>query len=109
MVFKTTAYSAILNEKADTIIADHKACRLGTWYQNSDTKERFGSTKSYIMLEEPHKVVHTCVLENAERVQNGYSMNNLHAFIDTFKTMEDSSAKLFKLLDSMISEVSAHK
>lgn len=109
IVFKTTAYSAVLNEKADTPFANHEGCRLGKWYQSSEVKSRFGATKSYAMMEEPHRVVHNCTLENMENVKGGYTMANINSFVDTFKKMEEASDKLFKLLDGLIQETHAQK
>jgi len=106
IVFKTTAYSTILNEKVDTNFASHETCRLGRWYQSSEVKSRFGNTKSYAMMDEPHKIVHNCTLENMEHVKDGYTMENFHLFTDNFKKMEEASTKLFKILDGMIQEIS---
>lgn len=104
IVFKTNAYSAILNERTDTSFSDHTACRLGQWYKRPTVIERFGKSKSYTMLEEPHKVVHASVLENMDRIKDGYTINNLTTYIDTFKKMENASTQLFTHLDKMIEE-----
>ena len=109
IVFKTNAYSAILNEKQDTIFADHTACRLGKWYQNPNVKERFGKTKAYALLEEPHKTVHSCVMQNIEEVKHGYTMATLPIFIDNFKIMESASSTLFTTLNTMLQECDAAK
>jgi len=109
IVLKTTAYSAVLNEKGDSHFANHEGCRLGKWYQSPEVKSRFGMTKSYAMMDEPHKIVHSCTLENIERVKEGYTMTNIHVFVDTFKKMEEASKKLFKLLDGLIQETHAQK
>ena len=104
IVFKTNAYSTILNEKTDANFADHTACRLGKWYEEPAVKERFGKTKSYASLEEPHKIVHNSVMENMEEVKKGYSMSTLPIFINNFKKMEEASNTLFGTLDRMIQE-----
>ena len=109
IVFKTTAYSAVLNEKIDTHLADHQGCRLGKWYQSDDVKSRFGTTKAYTMMEEPHRTVHNCTLENMEHVKEGYTMANIHVFVDTFKKMEEASDRLFKLLNDLIQETHTQK
>ena len=104
IVYKTNAYSAILNEKTDAEFADSEHCRLAKWYQNPTTQERFSATKSYGLLAEPHKTVHQCVLDNVEHLKQGYSIHTLQIYIDNFKTMEEASVKLFNLLDAMIEE-----
>lgn len=104
IVYKTNAYSAVLNEKIDAKFGDHENCRLGKWYQDPTTQQRFSATKSYALLAEPHKTVHQCVLENVQQMQNGYNSNTLSLFITNFKKMENASTNLFSLLDSMIQE-----
>lgn len=104
IVFKTNAYSAILNEKHDALFADHTACRLGKWYHNPNIKDRFGKTKAYAQLEDPHKTVHACVMQNVEEVKNGYTISTLPVFIDNFKKMESASNALFATLDTMLQE-----
>jgi len=106
IVFKTNAYSAILNEKSDAAFSDHLTCRLGKWYKDPMIKERFGKTKSYLALEQPHKAVHDYVIANSEQMKQGYTIANLSFFIDNFKRMEESSRLLFGTLDRMIQECS---
>lgn len=104
IVYKTNAYSAVLNEKTDANFANHENCRLGKWYQEDITKERFHSTKAYTLLAEPHKTVHECVAENIQHLQNGYNADTIAFFINNFKKMENASTTLFGLLDQMIQE-----
>jgi len=104
IVYKTNAYSAVLNEKIDTQFADHENCRLGKWYQDPITQQRFSGTKSYALINEAHKTVHQSVLENMQELQNGYNTDTISLFITNFKKMENASTNLFSLLDSMIQE-----
>ena len=107
IVYKTNAYSAILNEKVDMHFGSHEECRLGKWYQEPTTQQRFNNTKSYILLNEPHQAVHQYVLENMKELKNGYRTDTISLFINNFKKMEDASTSLFSLLDSMIQESSS--
>jgi len=109
IVYKTNAYATILNEKTDTAFVDSDNCRLGKWYQNPTTKERFANTKSYALLAEPHKTVHQCVMDNLEHIKEGYTTDTLHLYIDNFKKMEQASISLFTLLDSMIQETASKR
>jgi len=104
IVYKTNAYSAILNEKVDTHFGSHEECRLGKWYQEPTTQQRFSSTKSYALLNEPHQAVHQYVLDNMHELKNGYKAETISLFINNFKKMEDASTTLFSLLDNMIQE-----
>lgn len=107
MVYKTKAYSAILNEQKDAKFTNHHECRLGQWYDDALTKERFSLTKSYPLLENSHKEVHGYVHENMNALQEGYTHDSLSFFIHNFKRMEEASNTLFKLLDNMIEETAS--
>ena len=107
IVYKTNAYSAILNEKNDTSFANYENSRLGKWYEDSSTKERFYHTKSYALLVEPQKEIHECVSHNLQQLHNGYTTETLSLFVNNFKKMEVASKNLFSLLDVMIQESTA--
>lgn len=104
IVYKTNAYSAVLNEKKESHIANHEECRLGHWYQEPATKERFHHTRSYALVSEPHKLIHDYVAQNISKIGAGHTNESFIYFVDNFKKMEDASAKLFSLLDQMIVE-----
>ncbi len=106
IVYKTKAYSAVLNEQKEAHFANHHECRLGQWYEAPLTKERFSLTPSYSRLEEAHKNVHQYVHTNMDALQSGYTLDSLSHFIENFKRMEEASITLFKLLNAMIQEVS---
>ena len=104
IVFKTNAYSAILNEKENAIFSDHTTCRLGKWYQDPAVKERFGHTQAYTQMAKPHHDVHHYVLTNMSELKQGQIVGKLALFVDNFKKMEESSSTLFNLLDKMVVE-----
>ena len=104
IIFKNNAYSTVLNEKLDTTFANHENCRLGKWYKEPKTIERFSKTKAYSQILDAHKMTHQFAESNLGQLGNGYSINTLGYFIDNFKKMEEASNKLFLLLDSMIEE-----
>jgi uncharacterized protein YukE len=105
IVFKSNAYSAILEEKKGEKFADHTMCRLGKWYLE-EGKERFGSTRSFPAVDAPHKTVHDMVFTNIEFVEAGSVLEkgNPEVIVANFSKMEDSSKELFGLLDNMIVE-----
>lgn len=104
IVYKTNAYSAVLNEKVDMHFGDHEECRLGKWYIDPSTQQRFHNTQSFPKINESHKDVHRYVLENMQALKNGYTTDTISLFINNFKKMEDASTTLFKLLDATIQE-----
>jgi methyl-accepting chemotaxis protein len=105
IIFKSNAYSAVISEKPLENVSDHHACRLGKWY-DSDGKERFGGTKSYPLLEEPHKHVHELAKSNIQFVSNKNVTTNKEVIVKNFYEMEQYSDKLFELLDAMLAEKS---
>ncbi len=105
IVYKSDAYSAILNQDKNKKFADHTSCRLGRWYYD-DGREKFGSTNAYKDIDALHKNVHDMVLKNYEYVQSDqvYKGTNSSNIFANFESMEKSSTALFGKLDKMIEE-----
>ncbi len=105
IVYKTVAYSAIMNEKSENLVkSNHTSCRLGKWYSGIG-KEKYSTTKAYPKIEEPHKVVHENVHKNMNYLDDGTTLSNRDEIIKNFTEMESASMKLFDLLDNMLDEV----
>ena len=106
ILFKSNAYTSVIAQKNVATFSDHKNCRLGKWYLN-DGKERYGHTRNYALIDDPHSKVHSNVLKNIELVAANTAMNpkNETTIIDNFRNMESESAKLFEILDSIIVEL----
>ncbi len=104
-IFKSLAYSALLNETTGEYLSDHRHCRLGKWYEN-EGKHHFGNTSAYRKLLEPHKQVHDCAIKNHTLTQEGKAMEKAHQdeVVENFTHMEEASQKLFTLLDDMVLE-----
>jgi len=111
IVYKTNAYSTILNEQVKNEFSTHHDCRFGKWYENGQGKERFGCTKSYALIEEPHKTVHQAAHKNIELLSNsgGFKPELTQEIVENFKNMEDSSKKLFELLNKLPAEKCSEK
>ncbi len=105
IIYKSRAYSAVLEERKEEVFADHHNCRMGKWYDAAG-KERFGATRAYQQMDKPHQTVHGSVLNNLEFVKNGAVLkgNNPENILQNFIAMEDASAQLFILLDGMVEE-----
>ena len=104
IIFKADAYNTLVNADTTKVFTDHTNCRLGSWYTTTG-KERFGHTSAYRAVLEPHKSVHNNVFENISFIQNGDKrLKNETKIIENFKTMENSSVKLFMILDDMAKE-----
>ena len=105
ILFKSNAYSAILNEDENKEFPDHNNCRMGQWYHGLGEK-RFGHTKAFKEMETPHSIVHNMVFQNMEFVKNGTVVKNDNPkiLIRNFSQMEDASSILFSKLDQMLQE-----
>ena len=105
ILFKSNAYSAVLNEDTQKEFPDHNNCRMGKWY-NEQGKERFGATKAFKEMESPHAKVHAMVLKNMEFVYNNSVTKQDHPkyITQNFAEMEDASTTLFNKLDRMLEE-----
>jgi methyl-accepting chemotaxis protein len=110
IVFKSKAYSAILEADSSAVFADHKNCRMGKWYLGIG-QERFGKTKAFEQMDAPHAVVHNSVFTNFEFVKHGTTLklDNPKHIVANFAVMENASADLFIKLDSMIDEYEQSK
>lgn len=110
IVFKSRAYSTVLEGDGSAEFADHHHCRMGKWY-DAEGKERFGFTKSYKAMDVPHKTVHDSVFTNLEFVRAGATLkgDNPISIVKNFETMEQASTRLFVLLDGMVDEFASTK
>lgn len=108
IIYKSHAYSAVLDEDKQADLSDHTSCRLGKWYEE-DGKERFGHTTAFAQLEAPHALVHSSANKNLEYVQAGTTIKFDHPqkIVETFKTMEKASMEVFQKLDTMLDEYNA--
>lgn len=105
IIFKSSAYSAILSSNTEKSFVDHKNCRMGKWYLGAG-KEKFGDTKAFREMDAIHASVHDAVLANYEYVKNNSVLKANHPDIicTNFARMEESSDKLFHKLDEMVIE-----
>lgn len=105
ILYKSNAYTAVLEEDATKQFADHHHCRMGQWYKG-EGKERFGTTHAFKEMDSYHVTVHQEVFKNLEYVKAGTTLkdHNPALITENFRKMEDASSKLFKKLDTMIEE-----
>jgi methyl-accepting chemotaxis protein len=110
ILFKSKAYSSVLREDETIHFGDHHHCRMGQWYLGVG-KERFGHTKAFKDMDQPHELVHTMVLKNLEYVKERSTLKYDHPKIITqnFSNMEDASHALFHKLDTMLEEYNSKK
>lgn len=103
LLFKTTAYKAMLQEDANSHFTDHHECRLGKWYDSGIGKERFAHTVSYREMANPHASVHHHIIDAVKCLQSGLCTES-QKIINHFQTAENASQELFNLLDKLPKE-----
>ena len=110
ILFKSKAYSSVLNADPSSKFADHKNCRMGKWYLGIG-KERFGHTKSFKEMDAPHAVVHDSVFKNMKFVETNTTLKHGNPKIlnENFGTMEAASRELFIKLNGMLEEYDTKK
>jgi methyl-accepting chemotaxis protein len=103
IIFKSNAYSNLLNEEKEENTGDYKTCRLGMWYAN-EGRERFSSSPVYKSLEDPHRRVHELVMVNNNLIDSGiYEESISKQIVTNCIDLEKASDELFAKLDEMIS------
>ena len=110
ILFKSKAYSTILDANPSSEFPDHYNCRMGKWYAGIG-KERFGHTKAFKEMDTPHATVHESVFKNLVFVKEGTTLkyDNPQTLTQNFSDMEDASKVLFSKLDAMLEEYRGSK
>ncbi|MGB3726359.1 MAG: methyl-accepting chemotaxis protein [Glaciecola sp.] len=98
VVWKTDVYSVLLglSTKVPSEFTDHKACRLGQWYQG-DGANTFASRKAFKELDRPHVAVHESGLKALNEMQQGNESNVLKYVLE----MENASERVMSYLDEL--------
>ncbi|MEN8303258.1 MAG: methyl-accepting chemotaxis protein [Campylobacterota bacterium] len=99
MIYKNNAYSAVLENKPNTSLANHQNCNLGKWYAG-EGKNKFSQDDAFRAILEPHKRVHENVLKAMQLVENDDGSNK-DEIVKLFKDTEDASNELFNHLDKL--------
>ena len=106
ILYKSRAYNSIMSLQPILKTVDSHHCNLGIWY-DGEGKERFACTSSYSKIAAPHKIVHNNANTNLQFIEidaEVTTLNNADKIVDNFDKMEDASAELFTLMDSMLEE-----
>jgi len=104
IIYKADAYDAVVNKDPSKVLTSHTACRLGKWYDNTG-KKQFGNTPSYKALQEPHKIVHSSVIDTMQFFKDADKrLENEDKIIKNLQLMEARSTELFLLLNQMLAE-----
>ncbi|WP_304545108.1 methyl-accepting chemotaxis protein [Sulfurimonas microaerophilic] len=104
ILFKSKAYSTVLQNDKNTEFSDHKSCRMGKWYTGFG-EERFGHLRTFKEMDPVHAQVHDMVFKNMDIIKEDglFKTGNPEKIIENFETMEDASVKLFEMLTEIAS------
>jgi len=102
VLFKVSGYGSVFSSDHKEL-SDHTNCRLGKWYAGVG-KENFSATAAFKALEEPHKIVHGEINQAIQCVREGTCLQDINVVINHFAKAEESSKKLFGLLNQMLHE-----
>ena len=70
IIFKSNAYTTILESDTSAKLHDHTECLRGQWYLN-EGKETFGHTRAFKEMDAPHAIVHNAAFKNLAFVKDG--------------------------------------
>ena len=103
-IYKSNAYSSIFRRDPKVDFLNHTDCKLGKWY-NTIAKEKFSHTKSYILLNEPHKKIHSLVDRNISFILGSDKVvENKEEILNNFREVEKEGEKLYYIMEEMIKE-----
>ena len=104
IAFKLNGYNEIFSRSGKQL-ANHLNCRLGKWVESTG-KERFGDTKNFLKITEPHQKVHEN-MNDAIALAKGDNVDNekiQHSIIHKCETAENASLDLFEVFREMLNE-----
>ncbi|WP_415270330.1 methyl-accepting chemotaxis protein [Campylobacter curvus] len=103
IVYKTSVYSDVINEKNHGEEMQKAADDLVAWYEK-DCHEKFAKTHSYARIRPLIEEFNALIKENLTQANKGYNAQNLDTFVTRFERIENLSAEIFKLYNQMIQE-----
>lgn len=104
IVYKTSAYSAVINEKENTSEMVAMANELKEWYDGT-CRDKFEKSPSYAKLERPINELIGLINQNIDDAKHGYNNSNMNKFVERFAKVETLSKEIFRLYDTMVEEV----
>ncbi len=107
VLWKVNTYLSVNKGEAVFDFTDHHNCRLGKWYYQGEGMEFFSSSEHYGSLEHPHSIVHEGTREIFDIIDRDQKLD-YPALMESFKVMEDSSAKVFVALDRIKLDKEGH-
>ena len=109
MLFKGKTYNSIYDRHNDGSFTDHLNCRFGKWYKKEETVKRFNISSFYLQIDTPHKNVHDLAKSILNYATDEHTiLENEEYIAESFQKLEQSSDKLFSIMDRMLEDVIHH-
>ncbi len=105
IIFKSHAYTTVLESDKSSTLLNHTECLMGKWYLN-EGKEMFGDTRAFKEMDAPHAAVHDAAFKNLAFVTDGVTLkyDNPKTIVENFREMENASNIIYTKLDDMLDE-----
>ncbi|SMF05179.1 Methyl-accepting chemotaxis protein [Alteromonadaceae bacterium Bs31] len=103
VVWKTDVYQRLWGKSDKSIesFSNHHQCRLGDWYYQGDGKNLYAKLRSFRLIEEPHKQVHSFGIQALQLAEE----KKLDAAFEALAHMEKASEQVLDLLASLEAEI----
>ncbi len=101
-IWKNNVYRLLQRGEFSESVNSHSECRLGQWYYRGDGKA-YSHLRSYTLIEEPHKVVHS----SGREALNQAKSSNMAGMVKAMKAMEDASEQVVVQIDRLMDEIIA--
>ena len=101
ILWKFNIYQMLLNKEKNKKATSHEECRLGKWYYGS-LSQNFSHFKNFLLLEEPHKKVHTS--GNAALIE--FTAGNIKKMSQELDLMENASNEVMHQIEQLDYELS---
>lgn len=88
-----------LEEINPDTVSSHRDCRLGKWYFDSKTQDRFSGFEGFQQLNQYHEQVHSLAKEAAEFYKN----RNLSGAEESLKKLNEASNSVVAIIDELLS------
>ncbi|MHB1606925.1 MAG: CZB domain-containing protein [Leptospirales bacterium] len=99
LIFKFEAYRVLMgvSDKSQESFPDEHSCRLGLWYYEGETQERFSGFSEFRDLEASHHLFH----ESVQKAMKAFQSKNAPEITEQISRMEQASLVVLELLEKI--------
>ena len=100
MTYLQTAYSNVINERGIDEAMQEQTRNLNKWYETA--ADHFKGSKKYAAIETPAKTLSELTERNLNESKDGYGIDQLQKFTDTFAKVKQIRTEIFKTIDDVV-------